>query len=108
MYECNVISNMNLSFSNNDRSDSESSEKIEAEIRRLGDEQKEASGAGSSESENCELCHLMEPPVSKTESIQWTECPKCGAWFHNDCMNIKNITAKFSCRSLRRKCNEKK
>ena len=59
----------------------------------------------------CGLCDCLDPPVdpgnphSSAETTEWVGCD-CFRWFHRCCTKLTKITEKFSCKSVRMKCQE--
>ena len=61
----------------------------------------------------CGICELLDPPVdpnnplSAIETTEWVGCD-CYRWFHKCCTKLMKITEKFSCKSVKMKCNDSK
>ena len=61
----------------------------------------------------CGICELLDPPVdpnnphSAEETTEWVGCD-CYRWFHKCCTKLMKITEKFSCKSVKMKCNDSK
>ena len=59
----------------------------------------------------CGICHLLDPPVdpsvpqSSVETTEWVGCD-CYRWFHKSCTQLTKFTEKFSCKSVRMRCQE--
>ena len=59
----------------------------------------------------CGICHLLDPPVdpsvpqSSAETTEWVGCD-CYRWFHKSCTQLTKFTEKFSCKSVRMRCQE--
>jgi len=59
----------------------------------------------------CAICNLMDPPVdpenpqSSAETTEWVGCD-CYRWYHKSCTKLTKFTEKFSCKSVRKKCQE--
>ena len=59
----------------------------------------------------CAICNLMDPPVdpenpsSTAETTEWVGCD-CYRWYHKSCTKLTKFTEKFSCKSVRKKCQE--
>jgi len=60
---------------------------------------------------SCGICELMDPPVdpdnpnSSAETTEWVGCD-CYRWFHKSCTKLTKFTEKFSCKSVKMKCQE--
>ena len=60
---------------------------------------------------SCGICELMDPPVdpdnpnSTAETTEWVGCD-CYRWFHKSCTKLTKFTEKFSCKSVKMKCQE--
>ena len=58
---------------------------------------------------SCGICDQMDPPaevVDKTDqTIEWVGCD-CLRWFHKPCTKLTKFTEKFSCKSVRMRCQE--
>jgi len=80
------------------------SSKIEDVTGRYGQEE---------ELVTCGICELLDPPVdphnphSAEETTEWVGCD-CYRWFHKCCTKLMKITEKFSCKSVKMKCNDSK
>ena len=61
----------------------------------------------------CGICELLDPPVdpdnphSTEATTEWVGCD-CYRWFHKCCTKLVKITEKFSCKSVKMKCQESK
>ena len=61
----------------------------------------------------CGICHLLDPPVdpsvpqSSAETTEWVGCD-CYRWFHKSCTRLTKFTEKFSCKSVKMKCQDLK
>merc|ERR1711963_227874 len=59
----------------------------------------------------CGICELLDPPVdpdnpqTTAETTEWVGCD-CYRWFHKSCTKLTKFTEKFSCKSVRMKCQE--
>ena len=59
----------------------------------------------------CGICDMMDPPVdtantpSLDSTTEWVGCD-CYRWFHQSCTKLTKITEKFSCKSVRMRCQE--
>jgi len=60
---------------------------------------------------SCGICEMMDPPVdpdnpnSTAETTEWVGCD-CYRWFHKSCTKLTKFTEKFSCKSVKMKCQE--
>jgi len=60
---------------------------------------------------SCGICELMDPPVdpdnpnSTADTTEWVGCD-CYRWFHKSCTKLTKFTEKFSCKSVKMKCQE--
>ena len=60
---------------------------------------------------SCGICELMDPPVdpdnpnSTAQTTEWVGCD-CYRWFHKSCTKLTKFTEKFSCKSVKMKCQE--
>merc|ERR1712059_135561 len=61
----------------------------------------------------CGICDSWDPPDSggtqnleaDSYTTEWVGCD-CDRWFHKGCTKLKRFTDKFSCRSVKLKCQE--
>ena len=59
----------------------------------------------------CGICELLDPPVdpdnphSTAATTEWVGCD-CYRWFHKSCTKLTKFTEKFSCKSVKMKCQE--
>ena len=56
----------------------------------------------------CGICELLDPPVdpgNPQETTEWVGCD-CYRWFHKSCTKLTKFTEKFSCKSVRMRCQE--
>ena len=59
----------------------------------------------------CGICELLDPPVDPGntqvagETTEWVGCD-CYRWFHKSCTKLTKFTEKFSCKSVRMRCQE--
>ena len=61
----------------------------------------------------CGICELLDPPVDPrnpqvpevAETTEWVGCD-CYRWFHKSCTKLSKFTEKFSCKSVRMRCQE--
>ena len=61
----------------------------------------------------CGICELLDPPVDPknpqvaevAETTEWVGCD-CYRWFHKSCTKLTKFTEKFSCKSVRMRCQE--
>merc|ERR1719471_2098203 len=61
----------------------------------------------------CGICEMLDPPVdpdnphSTAETTEWVGCD-CYRWFHKSCTRLTKFTEKFSCKSVKMKCQDLK
>ena len=56
----------------------------------------------------CGICEMLDPPVDQEnpqETTEWVGCD-CYRWFHKSCTKLTKFTEKFSCKSVRMRCQE--
>ena len=59
----------------------------------------------------CGICELLDPPAdpanphSTADTTEWVGCD-CYRWFHKSCTKLTKFTEKFSCKSVKMKCQE--
>jgi len=53
----------------------------------------------------CGICGSWDPPSNSSITTQWVGCD-CDRWFHKCCTKLKRVTDKFSCRSVKMKCQQ--
>jgi hypothetical protein len=60
----------------------------------------------------CGLCNEYDPPIVDPEAqggshytTEWVGCD-CERWFHKQCTKLTRFTTKFSCRSVKMKCQK--
>ena len=61
----------------------------------------------------CGICEMLDPPVdpdnphSSADTTEWVGCD-CYRWFHKSCTRLTKFTEKFSCKSVKMKCQDLK
>ena len=58
----------------------------------------------------CGICEMLDPPIdpdnlNPEETTEWVGCD-CLRWFHKGCTKLAKFTEKFSCKSVRMRCQE--
>ena len=87
--------------------------KVQQPLYNTSSKIEDVTGKYSKEEElvSCGICELMDPPVdpdnpnSSAETTEWVGCD-CLRWFHKSCTKLTKFTEKFSCKSVKMKCQE--